>query len=113
MSTCRPKRPVKVHVWAGISSRGATRVCIFEGITNAASYVHILKLTLLPSVDVLFRGDKYRFMQDNDPKHTSKRARAFFEQNGVDWWRTPPESLDLNPIENLWHELKECIRREH
>lgn len=26
----RPKHPVKVHVWAGISKRGATRVCIFE-----------------------------------------------------------------------------------
>ena len=28
------------------------------------------------------------------------------EENGIDWWRTPPESSDLNPIENLWHELK-------
>jgi len=25
---------------------------------------------------------------------------------------TVAESLDLNPIENLWHELKEFIRRE-
>ena len=39
------------------------------------------------------------------------------EQNGINWWRTPPESPespdspDLNPIENLWHELKEYIRR--
>ena len=32
--------------------------------------------------------------------------------NGVNWWKTPPESPDCNPIENLWHELKEFIRRE-
>ena len=45
-------------------------------------------------------------MQDNDPKHTSRAAKAFFDQNGVNWWHTPPKSPDANPIENLWHELK-------
>ena len=33
-------------------------------------------------------------------------------KNGVNWWVTPPESPDCNPIENLWHELKEYVRRE-
>ncbi len=31
---------------------------------------------------------------------------------GVNWWATPPESPNCNPIENLWHELKEYMRRE-
>ena len=34
----RPKHPTKVHVWAGISKEGATRVCIFEGIMDATLY---------------------------------------------------------------------------
>ena len=51
-------------------------------------------------------------MQDNDPKHNSKAAKAFLEANGVLWWKTAPESPDCNPIENLWHELKEYVRRE-
>ena len=34
------------------------------------------------------------------------------EENGVCWWKTPPGSLDTNPIENVWHELKEFMRRE-
>ena len=29
-----------------------------------------------------------------------------FAENGVNWWHSPPESPDVNPIENLWHELK-------
>ena len=30
----------------------------------------------------------------------------------MSWWWTPAESPDCNPIKNMWHELKEFIRRE-
>ena len=107
----RPKHPPKVHVWAGISLRGPTKICIFDGIMNAPLFVDILDTTLLP-----FIAEKYpmghRFMQDNDPKHTSLLAKSFYDRKNINWWKTPPESPDLNPVENLWHELKEFIRRE-
>ena len=51
-------------------------------------------------------------MLDNDPKHTSRLARAFFEDNGVHWWKTPAESPDANPIVNRWNELTEYMRRD-
>ena len=31
----RPKHPIKLHVWAGISKKGPTAACIFEGIMDA------------------------------------------------------------------------------
>ena len=34
------------------------------------------------------------------------------ESNKINWWKTPAESPDMNPIENLWHEMKEFVRRE-
>ena len=97
----RAKHPVKVHVWAGISMQGATSIVIFTGLMNADFYVTVLEEGLLPFLRQKFQGREHRFMQDNDPKHVSRRAQAFFEENGVNWWCTLPESPDLNPIENL------------
>jgi len=36
------KHPIKVHVWAGISHRGRSKLCIFEGKMNAPLFVSIL-----------------------------------------------------------------------
>ena len=91
--------------------RGRIGICIFEGIMDKEFYVDILEETLLPFIHEV-HPDSHKFFQDNDPKHTSRYAASFMERNGINWWKSPPESPDLNPIENLWHELKECIRRE-
>jgi len=100
---------VKVHVWAGISLQGRTGICIFEGIMDARLYIHILDQRLLPLICDVY-PDSHRFMADNDHKHTSKAARELLEEKQVNWWQTPAESLDLNPVENMWHELRStCI----
>jgi transposase len=71
---------------------------------DADLYVTILQQGLLPFIRDTYPAS-HRLMQDNDPKHTSRAARNFFEQEHIHWWKTPPESPDLNPIENFWHEL--------
>ena len=102
----RAKHPVKVHVWAGIGWHGATKLCNFDGIMDAAMYIRILQVALLPTLQCSEYEKVHRFMQDNDPKHTSSVAKTFFAENGVNWWCIPPQRVLANPIENFWHELK-------
>ena len=112
-----PFKPVAKHalkglVWAGISKRGATNICIFEQTMEAPLYVHALKGFLVLFIQKHFEGTNYRFMQDNDPKHTSRLAKAFYEEEGINWWPTPASSADFNPIERVWRELRYFFARE-
>ena len=74
--------------------RGTTRLILFDGIMDAELYVRILEKALLPSARKLYPGTNYLFMQDNDPKHTSRRARAFFWKMGLSGGR-PRQSLQI------------------
>ena len=81
---------------------------LFEGIMEKLLFVEILEQTLVPFVHKILPMS-HRF---NDPKHTSNYAKDWMESNKINWWKTPAESPDMNPIENLWHEMKEFVRRE-
>ena len=106
-----PKHAIKVHVWAGISQKGATKICIFDQIMDGVLYIQILEDFFLPFIATKFPDQDYRFMQDNDPKHTSRVAKEFYEKHQLNWWPTPASSADFNPIERVWHELKHYMAR--
>ena len=108
----RPKHLVKVHIWGGISMRGATRLVMFTGIMNAVRYGKILESSLVPFINTYY-PDGHRLQQDNDPKHSSKYIGRLFKFHNVYWWKTPAESPDLNPIENCWGSLKQYLRNTY
>ena len=68
---------LQVHVWGGILKVGATNIGIFDQTMDAPLYVTILEDVLLPFLAKAFQGQKYRFMQDNNPKHTSSVVRKY------------------------------------
>ena len=108
----RAKHPIKIHVWGGISLRGATKVIMFSGIMNAERLRVVLEAGLLPCIQEHF-SDGHRLYQDNDPKHASQYIEDFFEEHNVNWWPTPPESPDLNPIELVWGSMKQYLRTHY
>ena len=108
----RPKHPAKVHVWGGISPRGATPLVIFSGIMISTRYVEILQAGLVPFIQKTY-PEGHRFQQDNDPKHCSRYTQSKLVELNVNWWKTPPESPDMNPIENVWGSMKTFLRNEY
>ncbi len=124
-----PNHPMVVNVYAGITQCGVSKVHIVTGTSKMKStfltrqgkparnitsseYEQVLKQTLLPEARRLFTGQGHNsgwFQQDNDPTHKQASLRAIEDWNKQhpgqhinllpDW---PPNSPDLNLIENVW-----------
>ena len=101
--------------WGCFSWYGTGPLIALNGSATGKSHVEILRRYVLPTLEAypgnVDRGRPW-FQQDNARPHTSKIAKNFLNENKVrvlDW---PAQSPDLNPIENLWHEVKNALRRK-
>ena len=68
-----------------------------------------MKQNLKTSVRKIKFGRKWVFQMDNDPKHPSKVVAKWLKDNKVKVLELLSQSPDLNPIENVWAELKKHV----
>ena len=67
-----------IMVWGCMGWKGVGQLAEVEGRMDADQYVAILEDHLLPSIaESGIPGEEVIFQQDNDPKHTSKKAKTW------------------------------------
>ncbi len=93
-------------LWGCFSAKGTERLHRIDGRMDGAMYREILAKNILPSVRVLKICRGWVFQHDKDPKHTASATKEWLRRKYFKVLECPRPAPDLNPIENLWRELK-------
>ncbi len=101
----------KLMIFGFITSSGNFKVYKIDGTMNSKKYVSLLEENILDDiVDCGFNLSDVVFMQDNASCHKSKSTMKWFEDHNLNLLEWPPQSPDLNPIENVWNYLETKVR---
>ncbi|GFU01539.1 transposable element Tcb2 transposase [Trichonephila clavipes] len=90
-----------VMVWRCVAHNEAGNLAFIDNKMNALAYIEVLRRNLLDGAKKSIMENTFVFQQDNDPKHTAIVTKTWLLYHTPRRLETPPQSPDLNPIENL------------
>ena len=95
-------------VWGAMSRNGVAALSFLPPKTtmNGPKYVQMLLEKLKLHLQV---HNCQIFMQDGTPCHHSKVAKNFLDSNNINLLKWPGNSPNLNPIKNLWTNMKNKV----
>ncbi|GBO01040.1 Transposable element Tcb1 transposase [Araneus ventricosus] len=111
MKNLTPSVKYSQMVWGCMSAVGVGNLHFIDGITDKYMYLDILKQNLKQSAEKMGILPHYKLYQDNDPKHNARICRLWALYHCPQAIRTPVQSPDVNPIENIWDHLNNRIRK--
>ena len=100
-------------LWGCFSWSSVGNLLLTNSTLNAEKYISLLTDNLDQSLLKMENSNNFIFQQDNAPIHKAKKTIKYFEDSNIELLEWPPQSPDLNPIENIWALLDKNITIEN
>ena len=106
-------------IWASFVGDKLGPIVFVDGKVNSDVYIDVLAKEFIPFIDALNADgtSDVVFQRDNASPHTARKTAQFLTDVGHEHhfsvMHSPPNSPDMNPIENLWAHLKTELHRRY